>query len=187
MNESRASDKALKLLGVDPNNLGCVMLDVDLPPEYREVMDPDWGYTSPDRDYIAGFTGEAHITLLYGLLFSAKEHKGLVDEVLDGWWKPPVLVLPQVKVFPQEENGVKYAALVLGTKEKTVWGFSASEVDLVDANRRLSRLPHVRMYYEYTPHVTIGYVKEEYITEAKLALSSCLNRPIKTGDINYGD
>ena len=40
------------------------------------------------------------------------------------------------------------------------------EHPFVDAHRRLSRLPHVNLYPEYTPHLTLAYVKKGTAREA---------------------
>src|SRR5205085_6987026 len=76
-------------LGIDPNKLGCVMLDVE-PIQVSNIILYDDLYQAdpvehPHMQGIISETADAHVTLLYGFLRSATELKKHIDAVLDGW------------------------------------------------------------------------------------------------------
>lgn len=175
---------AIELCNGDPDSLGYVGLNVELPNAYRLVLDRRWEYRSEQQQYIDGYDGKPHVTLLYGLLFSAKSHKGIINKQLEGWSKPSILPFYRVSVFRGDDAGDAYSCLVLKPEERDRdW---ANE-ELEEANARLSKLPHVRPFVDYDPHVTIGYVKREYEREALDELNSLSTRPLITQDLDYGD
>jgi hypothetical protein len=178
--ETSASREAINRLGLNPDNLGCVMLEVHMPDDYRVVLDPEWEYHSPKLEYVKGYEGDAHVTLLYGLLTSAEENKDLVDQVLETWHKPNLLVFPDVEAFPGDDGHEMYSAIVL-TMEHNDWDSESLE----DANGRLRRLPHVNGFPEYKPHVTVGYVLKPYTELALERVREVLVRPFRTGDLEY--
>lgn len=179
-------DRGVLAAGGDTKNLGCVMLNVRLPDHFRSAMDPEWAYYDEDQDYVKGFEGRAHITLLYGLLFSAKKERALIDEVLKDWWMPKRVSLPTVGYFNQGE----YSALVLGPEMD-----SDTYQDLYDANVLLSSMPHVRSYFAYRPHLTIGYVHNKYLSIAYETLRDTVRGGkwgnvvnwMETDGLDYGD
>jgi len=176
--------KAIELVGGNPDNLGAVMLEVELPNAYRLVLDDAWAYHSQVQSYMDGYYGEAHVTLLYGLLFSAKENQSIIDDALAGWTKPTILPYYKPSVFRLEDEGNPVSCLILKPEERDRdW---ANE-DLEDANARLSKLPHVRNFVEYDPHVTVGYIHRKYEAEALEELESIQARPLICGSLNYGD
>lgn len=182
--EINYSRRAIECLGVDPDNLGCVMLDIESRhiDEYRSKLALNMAYYSRKLSYVKGYSGTPHVTLLYGLMLSAKENRDLVDGVLDGWVPPAVLTFYDFDVFPGNDGDAEYGCIVL-KPGLNHWDLAPLE----DANARLSKLPHVRGFYRYNPHVTIGYVKKSYISEALSILRGELIVPLVTGDLNYGD
>lgn len=176
--------KAIELVGGDPDNLGCVMLDVELPNAYRLVLDDKWAYHSKVQSYMDGYYGDTHVTLLYGLLFSPKENQSIIDDALADWHKPTVLPYYRPSVFRLEDEGNQVSCLVLKPEARDMdW---ANE-ELADANARLSKLPHVRGFVDYDPHVTVGYVAREFEQEALEELQMIQARPLIAGSLNYGD
>jgi len=148
-------DWVMEGLSIDVNELGAVMLPVEpfeLFGQGRSFhLDPEDLYASndPSEGWVAGdVTGEAHITLLYGLL-KAGYNKEAIDGVLKGWAAPMWLDPQKVSIFHTE--GKPYSAIVVEV-EHTL---------LRDAHARLSYLPHVNTFPEYKAHVTLAYVKAE--------------------------
>lgn len=176
--------RAIVLAGGNPDKLGCVMLEAELPSVYTMVLNQDWAYYSQTQSYIDGYYGDAHVTLLYGLMFSANEHQAIIDAQLEGWKAPGVLPFYHVSAFRGEDEGVPYSCLVLKPEERSKeW----ANYELRDANARLSKLPHVRGFIDYDPHVTIGYVQRKYEAEALEELRMVPPRPLMTGGLDYGD
>lgn len=178
--ESNISREAINRLGLDPDNLGCVMLEVDMPDEFRDVLDPSWAYVSPKLEYVKGYAGEAHVTLLYGLLFNAMEESDLIDAALEKWHKPNLLVFPDVEAFPGDDGHELYSAIVL-TMKNNDWDGGR----LREANDELRKLPHVNGFPEYKPHVTVGYVLKPYTELALERVREVEVRPFHTGDLEY--
>jgi hypothetical protein len=77
-----------KAMGINVNELGCVMLDLD-GSKIEDHIDPQNLYFSKDKQkfWIKGFVAGKvpHVTLLYGLLKSATLYKKYIDQVLTGW------------------------------------------------------------------------------------------------------
>ena len=80
-------------LGIDLDNLGCIMLDVELPQYVSAQLEPEWAYRSanPKLAHAAGYPDEHHVTMLFGLLHNGNAIRSAVDEVLDGWTPPQAL------------------------------------------------------------------------------------------------
>lgn len=171
-----------KSLGIDTQNLGCVMLDLETLDPLSQVEDgEDDLYFSPSRKFVQGVVSshKAHTTLLYGLLSPASKISDLVDAVLDGWEKPKGVRIVDIGVFPgTDDDGTKYSCIVAHLR--------ASD-DLVEAHDRLRLLPHIDTFPEYKPHMTIAYVKPEATTEWLEQLSSWVGSVVKTSDLNYGE
>lgn len=176
--------KAIELCNGNPDDLGCVMLEVEMPNAYRMVLDERWAYHSQTQSYMDGYYGKSHVTLLYGLLFDASKHKDIIDKQLEGWSKPTILPYYKPSVFRLEDEGNPVSCLVLKPEERDRdW---ANE-ELEDANARLSKLPHVRGFVNYDPHVTIGYVAREFEQEAMEELNMVTARPLIARGLDYGD
>lgn len=143
-------------LGIEFDNLGCVMLDVE-PIKVSDVISEDELYYSPDPvggKYTQGIVSEtlAHVTLLFGLMESGVKWKPQVDELLDGWNVPSVEI-ESVSHFPSANPGVEpYYCIV--AKLKVTPG-------LLDGHERLENLPHISSFGdEYIPHITLAYIKQ---------------------------
>jgi hypothetical protein len=151
------SVNALKEMGIDVAKLGCVMLDVEKL-DTAGVVPAEWAYTSPNPDHwwIKGLEVGDHITLLYGLLSNANAIRVAVDEVLDGW-EPEHLSIESVGSFPSTLADEPYSCII---------GHVSVTPALLDAHARLSLLPHIDTFWEYRPHVTLGYVKRRHEQDA---------------------
>ena len=150
--------ECLPRLGVRVPDLGCVMLDLDLPD--LSMLHPDWAYRSEVLSHVSGIQrGYGHVTLLYGLLRNANSILWAVDEVLGDWSRPPRLRSDRLEVFPSSMDE-PYSCLVARVDAPS----------LLDAHRRLSFLPHVNTHPEYKPHVTLAYLHNDHVAEAKAQL-----------------
>lgn len=181
--ETDFSREAVAALELNPDDLGCVMLEVELPPIYRMELDPEWAYTSPTKKFIKGYDVNPHITLLYGLLFPANdpEFRPFVDAALANWHKPNIVLMPGVEAFDVDDGNELCSAIVLTLDENT-WDLEI----LQEANDQLRKLPHVNGFPVYKPHITVGYVKREFADAAVERLNDIMPRPFHTGGIDYG-
>lgn len=171
-----------KNLGIDVAKLGCVMmgvepLDVHL---YLDDAERELYYSkNPARHWIKGAVGadDPHVTLLYGLLDNANSIEREVHAVLDGWSLPEVQI-EKVDFFPSTFKDEPYAC-VIGKIKKTP--------ELLEAHQRLSLLPHINTFPEYTPHVTLAYVHEskrgKWVNELGYWLDG---RTIRTTELDLG-
>lgn len=173
--------EAIRRLGLDPDDKGFVGLEIELPAVYKQVLEPEWEYISPVETYVKGYKVNPHITLIYGLLFMAYDHKDLIDGVLKNWYKPNMVVMPEVEAFFSNDGNEAYAAIVL-----TLGDNEHDLEDLKAANDELRKLPHVNGFPVYKPHITIGYVKDEFAAVAVERLKSVEVRPLRTGELDYG-
>lgn len=170
--------QALKDMGIHVPSLGCVMLDVK-PIDTASMVPPDWAYyaKNPERRWIKGMAAGDHITLLYGLLENANTIRTAVDEVLDGW-EPGVLSVESVGSFPSTFDDEPYACII---------GHIKRTPELVDAHARLSFLPHIDTFWEYKPHLTLGYVQRDREHNAITALTDKVTGvPLTAKGLNYG-
>lgn len=135
----------LARMGINTDDLGCVMLDVDPLPRLHEAVPDALWYRGPE---VPGPEKDAHITLLYGLLRPAHEWREFVDEVLAGWEMPGAVEVNGFEVFGRDSD--LYDCIV-GTLSYS------SSIPLRSGNSLLRRLPHIETF-AYTPHLTIGYV-----------------------------
>lgn len=166
------------MFGIDPSKMGCVMLDVEKIP-VANYIPAEWAYvsTNPDHHWIKGLDAGDHITLLYGLLENANEIKGAVDEVLEGW-KPRDPWIHYIGSFPSTFEDEPYACIVAHI-QVAEW--------LTDAHARLSLLPHIDTFWDYKPHLALGYVKAEHQHDAmRLISEGLLSFRLKAKGLNYG-
>lgn len=139
-------------------------------------------FTAPDGEaWKSGDVSEAaHVTLLYGLMTPAYEQPEAVAEVLEGWRRPPWLIVTGWEAFGNDPDSRAIVATV-----------TARNRALEEAHSRLSYLPHVNTFPEYKPHVTLAYVKPEAADRWLEALRSGLVGTAETllvGDeIELGD
>jgi 2'-5' RNA ligase len=133
------------------------MLDLE-PIDAAAVLPPDWAYYANNSEYrwVRGFEVQSHITLLYGLLKNANTIRWAIDEVLEGW-EPGEIAVDRIDSFPSNLDGEPYACII---------GHIRVTPELLDAHARLSYLPHIDTFWEYKPHVTLGYVHEEFEGDA---------------------
>ncbi|WP_081637179.1 phage portal protein family protein [Gordonia terrae] len=166
--------------GVNPDDLGCIMLDVepmDVLKHLPEDSHADLVDASSRHDHAMGAVAEkeAHVTLLYGLLENGNVWKDKVDAVLSDW-KLDKVKIAEVGFFETPDS---YA--VIAHVELTD--------DLVDGHERLTLLPHIQTFSEYKPHITLAYVdKDADVAPWVEALGSAYNgTTVKALGINYGD
>lgn len=166
--------------GVDPEDLGCIMVDVEpiavmthLPDDFAsDLID-----ATSRHDHAMGAVAEkeAHVTLLYGLLENGNTWKDKVDAVLEGWSLDTVKI-HEVGFFETPDSFAVIAHVVLTP-------------ELIDGHERLTLLPHIQTFSEYKPHITLAYVsKDADINEWVSLLGDQYNgTTVKVSGINYGD
>lgn len=174
---------AIEKIGCDPDELGFVGLKVELPEEYRAALEPEWEYVSPYEKYVKGYDIDPHITLMYGLLFSAEEEQALVEGILEGVYEPNVVMFTEVEAFHNDDDHVFYSAIVLSLGEwmENSWEYS----ELKALNDELRKLPHVNGFPVYKPHITVGYVRREFADQAVARLKEIEPRPLRTLGLEY--
>jgi 2'-5' RNA ligase len=143
-------------LGINVSKLGCVMLDVERikVTDYVDDYADDLYYAqNPERKWIRGAVAEesAHLTLLYGLMENAWNWQHEINSVLEDWTLPLVEV-EKVDYFPSTFADEPYACIIAKIKKTP---------KLIEGHQRLSLLPHINTFPEYSPHVTLAYVKED--------------------------
>lgn len=152
-------DDLMADMNIHIDELGCVMLPmepINIFSEGREdLLDVEDLYISenPSKPWVNGdVSNNAHITLLYGLLYPAHRQPRNIERVLDGWEKPEFLVIEEFDVFPSpDKSEPDYAAIVAKVDDDS----------LEEAHARLSYLPHVNTFPKYKPHMTLCYVRLE--------------------------
>lgn len=187
---SRMFPTVYESLGVTISDLGCIMLDVvpfDVTRHVEHGKDDLYFGTHPALKYAQGAVAEksAHITLLFGLMESGPKWRKEVDEVLEGW-VPPAIHIKDVSFFPSNIQGEDYSCIV-GKIEVTP--------ELLEANQRLQLLPHINTFPEYTPHVTLAYIKngpsgvqwaESTLDKWLISLSPLEGAALPVRGLNYG-
>jgi hypothetical protein len=164
-------------LGVDVDNLGCIMLDL-APMKVMDYMEghedelfenPKWDQGSVPAETVP------HVTLLYGLLENGNIWKDKVDALLKDW-NVKTVKIEEVGFFDTPDS---YA--VVAHLEKTK--------ELVDGHERLTLLPHVNTFSEYLPHMTLAYIKKDADVEkwVKTLNKKYKGKEVKCSGINYGD
>jgi 2'-5' RNA ligase/phage gp29-like protein len=166
--------------GVDPDQLGCIMVDVETLPVLEHVPDDfadDLVEATTRHDHQMGAVAEdeAHVTLLYGLLENGNVWKDKVDAVLDGWSMDKVEI-EEVGYFETPDSFAVIAHVKLTS-------------ELVDGHERLTLLPHIQTFSEYHPHITLAYVsKDADIDDWVDYLGTAYNgKTVKATGLNYGD
>jgi len=146
--------------GVDPSNLGCVMLQVEFSDGLLErgyslgAISSEDLYTSSDsrRFWIKGdVTAGAHVTLLYGLLTKAYEQEDTIHKLLADWACPRQLPVTGYDAFPSPYPDEDYACIVARVYTEAP--------ALAEARGLLSFLPHVDTFTSFKSHATVAYVK----------------------------
>ena len=144
-----------ELLGIDTRELGCMMVKFSTPTMLLNEIPENLLYHDPDDPLEYGKVFDSHVTLLYGLLKPAHETREAVDLVLRGLSFSEKFLFALADWFSPRDQ--PYDVLYIPPVYK---------VPFVDAHQRLSRLPHVNLYPEYTPHLTLAYIKKGSAREA---------------------
>ena len=177
-------------LGVSIPDLGCIMLDVESFDVTRHVAngEADLYYgTLPQLRYAQGAVAEksAHVTLLYGLLEPGPAWQKHVDAVLEGWNILSVRI-SDVSFFPSTAQNEDYSVIVAKIEVSA---------ELLEGHRRLQLLPHVDTFPDYTPHLTLAYIKngpsgvewaESALEKWLTTLSPLEGVELSISGINYG-
>ena len=166
-------------MGIKIGSMGCIMLDVNIPESFHpEDVGKDIFYSSPTLKWVTGRQDEGHVTLKYGLMPGTTKEQ--VDLVLSGWEAPPEVHISTIKVFPSPIEDEDYSCIVGALSLN-------DNPKILEAYRLLSFLPHVDTYMEYTPHVTLAYVRPKYLSRmVEWYLSKASRTSLETVDLNYG-
>lgn len=160
----------------DDKYRGCIMINTEVIPVQQFVKNAEADLVT-EGDHTMGAVSEVepHATLLYGLLNNGNIWKEKVDLVLEGWSMDTVRI-KEVSFFDLGDT-------------KAVIGLLEETPEIVEANRRLSLLPHLNTFSEYHPHVTLAYITGDADVEKwTKALGKKYNGQIvATKGINYGD
>lgn len=142
-------------LGINLNQLGCVMLDIEpLSNMYSIEFDGAavalYYAKNRERFWIDGWVVNkaAHITLLYGLLQEAKNYKQHIERVLEGWELNEVEI-DNIGYFDSPYQDEPYYCIVAHIKVTP---------ELMEGHQRLELLPHINTFTGYKPHMTICYI-----------------------------
>jgi 2'-5' RNA ligase len=143
-------------LGLNLSTLGCVMLNlVPLKNMYSiefEGADSVLYYAKDkSRFWIDGWVADkvAHVTLLYGLIETAKNYEWHIKKVLRGW-KLESVEINDVGYFDSPYPDEPYWCIVAHIR---------TDPKLIEGHQRLEMLPHVDTFPGYRPHMTIAYIK----------------------------
>ena len=163
MKEIKAHDykEVYQWLGLNLNTLGCVMLDlekIEIPMSMYVNMGslvpniPLYESSSKERFWIKGWVaGDVpHITLLYGLIETAKNYEVHIQKVLEGWELNEVEI-EDVGYFASPYDDEDYWCIVAHIKKTP---------ELLGGHSRLEFLPHINTFMGYKPHMTLCYIKK---------------------------
>lgn len=175
-------DDIYNALGIQRDKLGCIMLSTK-PLKVSDIINTDDLYTSKDDDkfWIDGVVSEdvPHVTLLFGLMQSGSDWKPYVDKLLEGW-ACPTIEIDNVSYFDSPYETENYYCIVA----KLVVA-----PELLDANSRLRNLPHIDNFSQYTPHLTLAYIKKDDTLRDEI-LYALNNRfagtKVNTTELDYG-
>lgn len=158
-----------KWLGLNLSTLGCVMLDLEplqIPnytiQEYESGSQVNYDtwikeklYFAVDktRFWIDGWVADKvpHVTLLYGLLETAKNYEPHIEAVLKDW-KLEEVEIEDIGYFDSPYPDEPYYCIVAHIKKTP---------ELVEGHERLCMLPHVKTFPGYKAHMTICYIKKD--------------------------
>lgn len=144
-------------LGINLNDLGCLMLNTESP---VRVLGEAVPYVSPDpkKFWMKGLLDHWHVTVRYGFLPEVRASD--VKDVLASLDVPEELTISGVEVFPSPFSDEPYECLVARVEDPR----------LVAMNKALSVLPNLNTYPEFKAHITIGYFDKAPEVELKSAV-----------------
>lgn len=123
---------------------GCIMLPI--PDTTAQAITAYAATIDPAHLAVGGIETYPHLTLLYGL--TTNDLKDVSNAV--GKMRAPTIMFGDIETFPEGKDGVP---LKFAIESKQVHDMNAKVRDM---------FPHVLLYPEYEPHVTIAYIKPEY-------------------------
>lgn len=141
----------LEARGFSVVDLLVVMLDVENIPVLTHIEDGEndlfYGDTHALR-YAQGAVGErsAHVTLHQGILPMMKDEdaRAVLDE-----WKPERIKIRAIECFRLRENISCIVAKVEATD------------NLIEGHNRLRMLPHIDIFPDFVPHITLAYIRHD--------------------------
>lgn len=166
----REFPEVVSALGVDLNDLGCVMLDVIPPRELavikRQVPEAALAF-DPEKFWVRGWVAESspHITLMYGLLEKPSLRPELVKQVLEGWSIDEV----EIEGAGYFESADPYLPLVAHIKV---------DERLLEGHERLGFLPHINTFTKYKIHMTVAYINKDIGEQAMKKIAFDVNRSL---------
>lgn len=142
-------------VGIDLYSLQAIMFDVANVPVSDYIDEPGslfYGKTYKDR-FAQGAVGErsAHLTLHQGIMENVPET--FVSRVLEGWAPEPVRV-DRIHAFEAPDFFCVVAKLEVTE-------------NLAEGHDRLRLLPHIDCFPDYTPHITLAYIRPSAATAAR--------------------
>lgn len=176
-----------KNLGINLSKLGCVMLDLE-PLDNAYSIEVDGAGVAlyyahnKERFWIDGWIFDhPHVTLLYGLLYEAKNYESHIESVLTGW-KCDEVEISDIGFFDSPYDDEPYWCLIAHIKISD---------ELMEGHQRLELLPHINTFTGYKAHATICYLDkrqgEEYrdrmIEQFK---QMWIGRKLKVKELNLG-
>ena len=110
---------------------------------------------------------------------SGLEQKKPVDALLTSW-TPEALTIAEVSFFPSSNPEEKYITLIAKL---------AVTPNLLDANNRLRKLPHIDLHPDYVPHITLAYLNDtsDYQGYVQKLNGVLQGKTVKALGLNYGD
>jgi hypothetical protein len=155
--KSHSFPEVYRGLGLNLSTLGCVMLDVEpLRNMYSISFDGAdvalYHAKEKSRFWIDGWVADkvAHVTLLYGLIETAKNYEWHIKKVLDGWELKSVTIR-DIGYFDSPYPDEPYWCIVAHIE---------TTPGLIEGHQRLELLPHVNTFAGYKPHMTICYISK---------------------------
>jgi len=144
---------------IDINNMTCVMLKtqdipVDTLLDERKLFFADKEHLPFVQGAVA--SNNSHITLHQSLLPCVTDED--IDLVLDGCEPAGFVTINSIETF----TGQEYSTIVAKVNVDD-W--------ILEAHTRLSFLPHVDLFEDFIPHITLAYVVPGYVDEAVERLS----------------
>lgn len=171
-------------LEINLAKLGCIMLDTEPLPDFE--IDEQHLYYANDKEkfWINGKVGGGtpHVTLLYGLLPGVK--KWHVDSVLEDWWRTSVEI-ESVGFFESPYPDEQCYCIIAHIKK-----IEDDQPGLIEANQRLTLLPHMQTFAGYKSHLTLAYIKKDEAVRDEVIESlsnQLIGATIPTKEINYGN